>query len=255
MTLPLTINETLKWLSLLPILKCRSSSGGDSVYSVRYSLLLTPTSSDLGPLQYLFRDDSALNQFNQPTVHFFPPVINSSLTAVFTVVSFEVCIYPSISVSKLSSFLFFSGACVPPSPFPSICFWTCEIVVSVTVNHSGLPPCLWKRVLHEYPSLLPFYTPPLSTHHTKTTSLMSTHYTKTTSLMLTHNTHQSHTSWWLHNTHQSDRSWWLHNTHQSHTSSTGTHNTNEVQSRASVSHMHTQIIPLRANRMKIWLLS
>ena len=101
--------------------------------------------------------------------------------------------------------------------------YVCVIVVSVTVNHSGLPPIL---------PVITIYTPSLSTH-----------YTKTTSPTLTHNTHQS------------DTSWWLHNTHQSHTSSTGTHNTNEVQWHASVSHMRTRLVSRRANIMKTWLLS
>ena len=35
--------------------------------SVRYSLPLSSTSWDLGPRQYHFRDNSALNPFNQPT--------------------------------------------------------------------------------------------------------------------------------------------------------------------------------------------
>ena len=41
MTLSLTVNETLKWLSLLPILY-RSHSGGDSVYIVYIFFPLTP---------------------------------------------------------------------------------------------------------------------------------------------------------------------------------------------------------------------
>ena len=58
----LTINETLKWLSSLPILTQESFWWRQS--SVRYSLPLPPTSWDLGPYLYLFGD----NQCNQQQI-------------------------------------------------------------------------------------------------------------------------------------------------------------------------------------------
>ena len=63
LTLSLTINQTLKWLSSLPIL----IQGLFWWYSIMYSLPIFPTSWDLGPRQFLFGDNSALKRFNQPT--------------------------------------------------------------------------------------------------------------------------------------------------------------------------------------------
>ena len=62
-TLPLTINETLKWLSLLPT-SSRNNSGGDTV-----SFPL-PTSWDLDPYAYLSGTNLALNKHNKQTVQF-----------------------------------------------------------------------------------------------------------------------------------------------------------------------------------------
>ena len=58
-TLPVTMNETLTWLSSLPILICRNRSGGD-----RIALGIPPTPTprsppnpgDLGPRHYHSRD-------------------------------------------------------------------------------------------------------------------------------------------------------------------------------------------------------
>ena len=43
----------------------QNHSGGDSVALGKVSTNLPPTSWDLGPHQYLFGDNSALNKFNQ----------------------------------------------------------------------------------------------------------------------------------------------------------------------------------------------
>ena len=63
MALSLTVNETLKWLSSLPI-SVQGHSGGDSVALGIVSLF----PRDVGPSQDLCGDSSALNQFNQPSV-------------------------------------------------------------------------------------------------------------------------------------------------------------------------------------------
>ena len=65
MTLDLTINEALKWLSSLSISMYSHSSAGRQC-SVRYTVFpLTPTSWDLGPHQYLFGGKSVLNKYIQ----------------------------------------------------------------------------------------------------------------------------------------------------------------------------------------------
>ena len=52
-----------------------SHSGGDS--AALGSLPLPPTSCDLGPRQYAFGDNSALNKFNQPIFRVSLPVHNT----------------------------------------------------------------------------------------------------------------------------------------------------------------------------------
>ena len=62
-TLPLTINETLEWLSSLPI--CMQESFWWWRRSNRYSFYSPPASWGLVSCQCLFRDRSVLNMFNQ----------------------------------------------------------------------------------------------------------------------------------------------------------------------------------------------
>ena len=62
-TVPLTVNETLKWFSSLPIFMQKSFFGGDSVESRIVSRTLT--SWDLGASQYLSGDNSALDKTNE----------------------------------------------------------------------------------------------------------------------------------------------------------------------------------------------
>ena len=64
-TLSLTVNETLQWLSPLPILM-QHRSGGDNAAALG---IVSPhlTSWDLGPRQYFSRDNSALKKSNRPT--------------------------------------------------------------------------------------------------------------------------------------------------------------------------------------------
>ena len=62
-TLPLTVNETLKWLSSLPT-SSRNNSGGVTVSSP------SPTSWDLDPYPYLSGTNLALNKHNKQMVQF-----------------------------------------------------------------------------------------------------------------------------------------------------------------------------------------